>query len=104
MKKFFLTLSTVSFLALNIVVGQIYIDTGSEELENTNTNVNTTTTTVKSTSTNVSTKNIYVPANGTENTKSTTINTTTSNKNRVIQSEPRVFTSNEILQKHILEI
>jgi hypothetical protein len=98
MKKFFLTISTVSFLALNIVVGQIYIDTGSEELENTNTNVNTTTT-VKTTSTNVSTKNIYVPANGTENTKSTTINTTTSNKNRVIQSEPRVFTSNENTSK-----
>lgn len=73
MKKFFLTLFTISFIALNITVGQIYIDTGSEDTEpvKTDNNINTTGTTTTTTTT---TKSIYVPA---KEGNSTTIKSTT---------------------------
>jgi hypothetical protein len=78
MKKFFLTLSTISFLAIHISVGQIYIDTGVESngIENTNNGTETKTT---NTTINNTPNSIYVPVTNTTNTnvKGTNSSTTT---------------------------
>ncbi len=100
MKKIFLTLSTISFLAINISVGQIYIDTGVESngTENTNTNTNTSTdtkTTITTTTTTTnSSKSIYVPASGSSNatSKGTSYSNTT-------VTAPIIYETNENTSK-----
>lgn len=93
MKKFLFTLTVLSFIASNLVMGQIYIDTGNEEIENIKNDNNPNTNVYDGGG--VNSKTIYVPATESK-TSTTTIKTNTTTKtNTNVSTTPVKYQTTE---------